>query len=218
MRSFPVLVFVTALSLVDGFSIHPSSAVSNSASGSTTTALFVAAHHQGPSSSDTKGKSKGKKNNPKGSDSFLLEDFTVASGEVVNPYQILKVSRTADRTEIKKAYRELSRRYHPDGARYREILPGSCNDHDDVREHWERIKLSYEILSDKKMRMKYDRHSTIADPGAAVGRAALSALGWGIAGVSKGLFKVGADAFDQMSKSGTETSKSQATEQAGPGP
>mmetsp|Transcript_15443 Transcript_15443/g.21509 ORF Transcript_15443/g.21509 Transcript_15443/m.21509 type:complete len:222 (+) Transcript_15443:84-749(+) len=221
MRSVSFLAVVTALSSVDGFTVSPSIStvlVSNDASstGTGTTTLFVAAHHQG-SSTGNAGKSN-KSKTQKGSDSFLLEDFTTASGEVVNPYKILKVSRTADRTEIKKAYRELSRRYHPDGARFREVLPGSCNDADDVREHWERIKLSYEILSDRKMRMKYDRHSTIADPGAAVGRAALNALGWGIAGVSKGLFKVGAGALDQMAQAGTDTSNNQATEQPGPSP
>ena len=30
------------------------------------------------------------------------------------------------------------------------------------------------------MRQKYDRHSVVADPGAAVSRAALNAVGWGL--------------------------------------
>ncbi len=33
---------------------------------------------------------------------------------IVNPYQILEVSPNASNDEIKKAYRELSRKYHPD--------------------------------------------------------------------------------------------------------
>ena len=55
---------------------------------------------------------------------FLLEEFSTHSGEVVNPYDILKVSRDAERSEIRKAYITLSKRYHPDGYRHRDILPG----------------------------------------------------------------------------------------------
>ena len=45
--------------------------------------------------------------------SRLLDDFKTATGELVNPYKILKVSRKADRTEIRNAYRSLSKAYHP---------------------------------------------------------------------------------------------------------
>lgn len=33
---------------------------------------------------------------------------------MTDPYQVLGVTRTASDEEIKKAYRALSRRYHPD--------------------------------------------------------------------------------------------------------
>lgn len=129
----------------------------------------------------------------------LLDDFRIAGGEVVNPYRILNVSRNADRQEIKAAYRTLSRKYHPDGMLQRndDILPGRCNDMDDVREEWERIKLSYEILTDRKLRIRYDRNSALADPAAAVGRAALETIGWGLSGVGKGLVEVGKMALNQ---------------------
>lgn len=129
----------------------------------------------------------------------LLDDFRIAGGEVVNPYRVLKVSRNADRMEIKSAYRTLSRKYHPDGILQRndDILPGRCNSMDDVREEWERIKLSYEILMDRKLRVRYDRNSALADPAAAVGRAALGTIGWGLSGVGKGLIEVGKMALNQ---------------------
>jgi len=124
-------------------------------------------------------------------DSFLLEDFTTSDGEVVNPYRTLKVGRNAERYEIRQSYRTLSKKYHPDGVRFREVMPGKCNNLDDVRDEWERIKLSYEILSDKKMRMKYDRHSAIHDPLGAVGRATLNTMGWAVMETGKGIFSIG---------------------------
>ena len=62
------------------------------------------------------------------------------------------------------------------------------NNLDDVADHWERIKLSYEILMDSRTRIRYDRHEMIADPGAAMKRAALDTVGKGIRGMGKGLF------------------------------
>ena len=74
---------------------------------------------------------------------------------------------------------------------------------DDVRDEWERIKLSYEILRDPRTRKRYDRHEVLADPGAAVGRAvadaALGAVGKELAGVGSGIFAMGAFALDKLS-------------------
>lgn len=78
---------------------------------------------------------------------------------------------------------------------------------EEVREEWEKVKLSYEILQDRKTRMKYDRNSVVADPGAAVGRAVGSAVSgvfsWGVESV----FKIVAgdkDAEDSRSKMNQE--------------
>lgn len=102
----------------------------------------------------------------------MLKHFASASGEILNPYQVLDVPREADRKEIRQAYMKLSRKYHPDGLRHRSILPGSCNNEEEVMEEWERISLSYSILSDPTTRKRYDRSEAIADPGAALQRAA----------------------------------------------
>ena len=55
---------------------------------------------------------------------FLLDEFKTHSGELINPYETLKVSREADRTVVRRRYVELSKKYHPDGARHKDILPG----------------------------------------------------------------------------------------------
>jgi DnaJ-class molecular chaperone len=133
-------------------------------------------------------------------DSSLLEDFRMASGEVVNPYSVLKVSRTASKNEIRRAYYEISRKYHPDGMRHRDILPGSCNNLDEVRDQWERIRFAYEILSNPKERKRYDRHEALADPKAAMQRAAVDAAFNGVLGVGKGIFGMGAFAVKKMTK------------------
>ena len=135
---------------------------------------------------------------------FLLQEFSIASGEVINPYDVLKVSRKSAREEIRASYIKLSRRYHPDGYRNgkgnNNILPGSCNNLDDVRDQWERIKLSYEILSNPKSRKRYDRHDVLSDPNAAMKRAMANAAFDGITNVGKGLFDIGSFAVHAIRK------------------
>lgn len=138
-------------------------------------------------------------------DSKLLDDFRTSWGEFINPYEVLKVNRAAEQFEIKQSYYKLSRRYHPDGMRYRDILPGSCNNMEDVRNHWERIRMSYEILSDKKSRQRYDRHEALADPGQAVRRAASDAALKGVVGMGKGLLGAGSFAYHQIVKKKSDT-------------
>ena len=64
-----------------------------------------------------------------------------------NYYEILGVSRQATREEIKKAYRRLVRKYHPD------LNPGDKA----AAEKIKKINRAYEILSDPERRNKYDR-------------------------------------------------------------
>ena len=71
---------------------------------------------------------------------------------------------------------------------------------EEVRDEWERIKLSYEILKDKKTRRRYDRHEMLSDPNAAMKRAAFDAMGKGMQSVGKGIFDIGVFAMNQMRK------------------
>lgn len=61
-------------------------------------------------------------------------------------YDILGVSRTASKTEIKRAYRQLARQYHPD-----------INKNDGADEQFKEINEAYEVLSDDDKRAAYDR-------------------------------------------------------------
>src|SRR2546430_5575282 len=60
-------------------------------------------------------------------------------------YEILGVARTASEEEIKKAFRKLARKYHPDVAKAK----GS-------EEKFKEVNEAYEVLGDAAKRKKYD--------------------------------------------------------------
>ena len=63
-------------------------------------------------------------------------------------YDVLGVSRSADETEVKKAFRKLARELHPD-----------VNNHDpQAEEKFKEAAEAYEILSDAERRQIYDRY------------------------------------------------------------
>lgn len=62
-------------------------------------------------------------------------------------YEILGVSRNAEDAEIKKAYRKLAMKYHPDR---------NSNDKA-AEEKFKEIQKAYEVLSDQQKRAAYDR-------------------------------------------------------------
>ncbi len=61
-------------------------------------------------------------------------------------YETLEISPNATSEEIKKAYRRLARKYHPD-----------INKEKDAEEKFKEINAAYEILSDEKKRKQYDQ-------------------------------------------------------------
>ena len=68
-------------------------------------------------------------------------------------YVVLEVVRSASEDDIKKAFRKLARRYHPD------INPGDIS----AEERFKRISEAYEILSDPLKREFYDRNGFYTD-------------------------------------------------------
>ena len=60
-------------------------------------------------------------------------------------YKILGVERSAGEDQIKKAYRKLARKYHPDVSK-----------ETDAKEKFQEVSEAYETLKDKEKRAAYD--------------------------------------------------------------
>src|SRR4029077_20670756 len=73
-------------------------------------------------------------------------------------YKILGVSKSATQDEIKKAYRKLALKYHPDRN------PGDKK----AEEAFKELAEAYEVLSDAEKRPRYDQFGHAAVGGATV--------------------------------------------------
>ncbi len=68
--------------------------------------------------------------------------------QYIDYYKILGVSKDAKKSEIKKAYKKLARKYHPD------LNPGDKS----AEEKFKQINEAYEVLGNDENRKKYDRY------------------------------------------------------------
>lgn len=109
------------------------------------------------------------------SENWITDDF----------YKALGVSEDASESDIKKAYRKLSRKYHPD------LNPGD----EQAEKKFKEISEAYDVLSDKKQREEYDQIRRY-------GAAGMGAGGFGGGGFGGGY--PGADAFGGF-RGGTST-------------
>src|ERR1700741_5057526 len=70
-------------------------------------------------------------------------------------YETLGVDRKANTDEIRKAYRKLARKYHPD------LNPGDKA----AEERFKNVQEAYDVLSDSKKRQMYDQYGVYSDNG-----------------------------------------------------
>ena len=66
--------------------------------------------------------------------------------ELPNYYEVLGVSRDATQEEIKKSFRELAKKTHPDRTK------------EDSEEEMSKLNKAYEVLSDEENRERYDKY------------------------------------------------------------
>ena len=68
--------------------------------------------------------------------------------EFVDYYKVLELNKQATDADIKKAYRKLARKYHPD------LNPNDAN----AKIKFQQVNEANEVLSDPEKRKKYDQY------------------------------------------------------------
>jgi molecular chaperone DnaJ len=98
-----------------------------------------------------------------------------------SPYEVLGVAKNASQDEIKKAYRTLARRHHPDA---------NAGDKD-AEERFKEVQNAYDVLSDPEKRQRYDTFGSAngrGGPGAGFNWSAAEGLDFGDLGNLGDLF------------------------------
>ena len=106
--------------------------------------------------------------------------------EFIDYYKILGLSKSAGADEIKKAYRKLARKFHPD------LNPDDA----EAQRRFQEINEAHEVLSDPEKRKKYDKYGKDWKHAEAYEQAGTGA-GGGFSGFGRGQ---GAEGFEDFSE------------------
>ncbi len=85
---------------------------------------------------------------------------------MINHFSVLGIKPSAKEDDIKKAYRRLSNKYHPD-----KLIAASEDEKAEAAQQLERVKKAYEVLSDPKLRSAFIRdfnNVIVTDPTSAM--------------------------------------------------
>ena len=94
-------------------------------------------------------------------------------------YEVLGLQKGAGEEEIKRAFRQLAKKYHPD------LNPGNK----EAEAKFKEVNEAYEVLSDKEKRQRYDQFGFAGvDPSYGGGTAGAGGFGGGFGGGGRGGF------------------------------
>ena len=79
--------------------------------------------------------------------SLIIFPILIKSEKQEDYYEILGIKKDATEAEIKKAYRKLALKWHPDK---------NPDNREEAEEHFKKINEAYSVLSDKNKRNQYD--------------------------------------------------------------
>ena len=83
-------------------------------------------------------------------------------------YEVLGVDKNADEATLKKAYRSMAKKYHPD------LHPGDA----EAEKNFKEVNEAYDVLSDREKRAKYDQYGHAAfDPASGAGAGGFGGFG-----------------------------------------
>jgi len=82
---------------------------------------------------------------------YYQQQYCEPERDATDHYSVLGISRTASLDEVKKAYRTLALKHHPDKA--------SEGDRDKAEKKFKEISEAYGVLSDDQKRKEYDRRA-----------------------------------------------------------
>ena len=95
-----------------------------------------------------------------------MQQTAAAEPQMRDLYDVLGVDRQANASDLKKAYRALAQKYHPDKN------PGDK----DAEEKFKEVSNAYQVLSDDDQRARYDRFGFDGIRGASGGGAGFSSV------------------------------------------
>ncbi|VDM34411.1 unnamed protein product [Hydatigera taeniaeformis] len=99
---------------------------------------------------------------------LFRRSFLLSSMEEVDYYTVLKIDRGADGESIKKAYRKLALRWHPDK---------NPDNKEEAERQFKLVSEAYEVLSDPQKREIYDTYGKEGLTNGGVGPSDFSAFG-----------------------------------------
>jgi len=97
---------------------------------------------------------------------YAQSGFCVSGQNMINHFRVLGVKASASEDEIKKAYKRLSNKYHPD-----KLLGLSADEKDAAAAQLQQVKQAYEVLSDPKQKAAFIKdfnNVIVTDPTAAM--------------------------------------------------